>query len=388
MRPQIIDQAAVRVEFHLQVLGAVFVAVALRDPDRVEKLGFPVIIDVRLGQFPVVFEVFVLPNVPDQTGRLAVTAGGLRNERGLHPVEELLRRARVPVAHRAEVLGVHQVTLKSVRQNLFAQLAAELERPEKRPIVVPAHRFRKGFRGVRVVHDVGERFLENVVHPDAEHEDVEALFHEPVDFLLPVVKGPVLRLEPVEAPVSEVALAAVLEPGGFQHVEARNVDRLPLRNHVTVPEPVAAGAVFEEGVNGVKRGTAAAAGQYQVRAPAVLDREDPVIIRGGPHDEVGDGLPLDQLTDERVHRVGTDDQVRVGIVRFARDLKRLTRHGGPVFLKLCGGDGVRFRLALRRSEDLQFTGLNQRGGEKEHEKEGEDGLFHGRGLNFKSLGVF
>ena len=157
------------------------------------------------------------------------------------------------MAHSAEVLWHHHAAIEGVGEDGLAQKPAELERPEERAVVVAGHRLGEGLGGIGVVHHVGIRLLERVVHADARHDEVETALDAPVDLAFPVFKSPVLGLEPREATVREVADAAELEGGGFVNVKARDVRRDTLRHHVAVPEPPTAAAPLKEVVYGIER---------------------------------------------------------------------------------------------------------------------------------------
>ena len=257
------DQALQHVHLQAQVGRAVLVAEALAEADRVEEVGLAVGGDRGLGEVPVGIEPLVLAHVPHAVRGVPVAPALLREEVRLHPIEELVRRAGIPVAHRAEVLRHHQSAVEGVVEHRLAQEAAELERPEERAVVVAGHRLGERLRGVGVVHHIGICLLERVVHADARHDEVEAALDAPVDLLLPVLEPPVLGLEAREAAVREIAEAAEFEGRALVHVEPRNVGRGALRHHVAVPEPAAAAAPLEEVVDGVERAASVDGGELQ-----------------------------------------------------------------------------------------------------------------------------
>ncbi|PUU97508.1 hypothetical protein DCD76_19085, partial [Acinetobacter baumannii] len=96
--------------------------------------------------------------------------------------------------HRAEVARGHHAVPEGIRHHLLAQLAAELERPEERAVVVAPALPGDRLRGVRIGAHLRERLLEEVVVPDARHEEVEALLEAPVYLALPLLEAPVLGL--------------------------------------------------------------------------------------------------------------------------------------------------------------------------------------------------
>ena len=145
---------------------------------------------------------------------MPVVSSLLREEIRLHGLEKGIWRARIPVAHRAEVLRVHQPAFARIRKHLLPQFPAILQRPEEGAVVVPAVeplRLRRRLGRVWIRADVGERLLEEVVLADAEHERVETVLHAPVDLALPVLKAPVLRLEARKPAMREVADCTVFE---------------------------------------------------------------------------------------------------------------------------------------------------------------------------------
>ena len=325
------DQALQHVHLQAQVGRAILVAEALAEADRVEEVGLAVSGDGRLGELPVGIEPLVLAHVPHAVRGVSVAPALLRQEVRLHRVEELVRRAGVPVAHRAEVLGHHHATVKGVVEHGLAQESAELERPEERAVVVALHRLGEGLRGVGVVHHVGIRLLERVVHADARHDEVEAALDAPVDLAFPILEPPVLGLEAREAAVREVTEAAELEGGMLKHVKPRDIRRGTLRHHVAVPEPAAAAAPLKEVVDGIERAASVDGGELQsggirlhpVRVVPVLRRRQ----RG----------ESDRLLARR--RGGNNRQP------IAADLL-------PVARQLLRGDPVRLLAACARQHDL------------------------------------
>ena len=253
MPAQQFGQPPIGVELHFQIVGAVLIAVPLGDANRMEQLGPAVIRDMRGGQFPVILQIHVVPNIPDQSGRLAVAARRLRQKRRMHRIEKLLRRSAVPMAHRAEIFRVHQIALKGVVENHFAQFAPIFERPKKRPVIVPPERFGNRFGWVRIIDDFRERLLKNIVMTNPEHKKIEPLFEHPVDFPPPLVRSPMLRLKTKESAMGEIAQSAIVKTGGFRCVEPGKIERFSLRYDVAVPKPAAAGAPLEKVVNRVER---------------------------------------------------------------------------------------------------------------------------------------
>ena len=254
--------AAVGVELHLQIVRTVLEHLALGNADRMEHLRRAVCVDMRLREFPVVVQIAVVADIPHGIAGIAhVGAARLGAERGVLRLEERLRRATVPMGHRTHVLGMDQLALGGIAQYVAAQLAAVFERPGRRAVVERPW-LGLGKRSVRgrIGHDIGECLLENVVHADTEHEEVQPLLEHPVDLALPLPGPPVLGLKAAEAAVGEVAESAVVEMRRFAHVEPRHRNRLPRGNHVPVPKIAASGLPLEEVIDGVERRPAVAAG--------------------------------------------------------------------------------------------------------------------------------
>ena len=207
------------IALHLEVVGAIREAVSLGNADCMEQIGSAVVGDGSFGKLPVGIEPLLVADIPDAVGRLSVTAALLRKERRIHLLQERLRCPRIPMAHGAEILRSHQSAFKSVIHNLFAQFTAELKRPEKRTVVVSAHRFRNRLGRIGVWANVWERFLKEIVLPDAKHKKVQTILDAPVDFALPVLKSPMLGLKARKTAMCEIADSAILETRLFMHIK-------------------------------------------------------------------------------------------------------------------------------------------------------------------------
>ena len=103
--------------------------------------------------------------------------------------------------------------------------------------------------------------MEQVIHTDAEHKGIQSGLDQPVNFLLPLVKIPMLRLESGQTPVGKIADRPVFKAGLFDDVQILNVNGIPVGDHIAVPEIVAACLPFKEIINGIQGGAATAAGQ-------------------------------------------------------------------------------------------------------------------------------
>ncbi len=244
-------------DLHVEIPFPVLVAHALAQSDRVEETrrgrARAVCRNGRLRHLPVFVHPLVVADVPHLGVRHLVVRSLVRegDELRLLLREEVLRRARIPVRHRAEILGHHQPAVERVLLEVAAQFAAVLQTPEERAVVVCLTGSREGLGGIWIGARLGESPLEEVVLPDAEHEHVQPPLQHPVDFLLPVFEAPVLRLETCEAAMREIAKAAILEVRLLLHVESGEVERALLRHHVAVPEPPAPAAPLQEVVDAV-----------------------------------------------------------------------------------------------------------------------------------------
>ena len=207
------------IALHLEVVGAIREAVSLGNADCMEQIGSAVVGNRSFGKLPVGIEPFLVADVPNTVSRTSVTAALLRKKRRIHLFEERFWRTRIPMAHRAEILRSHQSAFKSVIHNLFAQFTAELKRPEKRTVVVSAHRFRNRLGRIRVWANVWKRFLKEIVLPDAKHKKVQTILDAPVDFALPVLKSPMLCLKARKTAMCEIADSAILQTRLFMHIK-------------------------------------------------------------------------------------------------------------------------------------------------------------------------
>ena len=297
-----------RRDLEAEVVRTVREAPPLAEAGRVEKLllvaALSIRLDRRLRQLPVGVGPAVVPDVPDEAVRLRIALRRLRQERRPHLLQKRAGRARIPVGHRAEVLGDHQAPVERILLHVPAKAAAVVKRPEERAVVEPLARVGRRLRGIRVGHDVRVGALEKIVLPDAQHEDVEPPLEAPVDLARPLLGPPVLGLEAREAPVREIADAAVLEVGFLLHIEAGEVDRVLLRHDVDVPEPAAAAAPFQEVVETVPDAPHVRADDLRARA---VGRDRVGIPAGGGHrridgerdEPVGGRLPGDLLVVAR-----------------------------------------------------------------------------------------
>ena len=214
---------------------------------------------------------------------------------------------------------MEKIAVAGVLQQLLPQFAARLQRPEEVAVVI---RTRHGFGNVpfRIIDNVRKRLLEEVVETDSQHEEVQPFFENPVDFLLPLFEIPMLRLEAVKAAVGEIAQAAVVESRRFGDVEIRDIDVRKRWNDVAVPEVMATGAAFEEIIDGVEQGAAAATREKQEMAAVLIGGFDDIVVRACAQGEIADRPVDDLLMDEMVRRIGTDDDKIIVGRRFRDDI--------------------------------------------------------------------
>ena len=200
------DDPAVSVELHQMIPRMIPVAEAFRRADGMKQFRRTVMFDMRFRQLEIIVEMFLLTDIPDQPGRLSILRYvRLRHEFRFDRVQKLLRRPAVPVAHGSGILGVHEIPLTGILQQRGAQFSPFFQRPELRAVVEGAGDV-GGCAPVRIGirHCFRKCLLENVVHADTEHEEIQTLFHVPVNFAFPVLQIPVFRLETMEAAVREI----------------------------------------------------------------------------------------------------------------------------------------------------------------------------------------
>ena len=308
------DDAAVGVELHLVIGSMIRIAPALRQPDRVEQFRRTVFPDVGFSQFEVVVKISVVADIPYQPCFLVVAFGCLRHEFRLDPVQEIIRSPAVPVSHGSHVFRMEEIALSGIGENLFTEFSAVFQRPEKIAVVIRA---RFGFRYLvsGIVYEFRERFLEQIVEPDPQHEQIEAFLENPVDFPFPLVKIPVFRLETVQAPVREITQTPVFETGAFEDVDFLNADCLLRGDDITVPEITAVRFGFKKVINSIEK-CAGAPARDEKQAPAVvLSGDQLVIVRIGPYFKLRNDFFDDLAVREGVDRIGTHyDKVAFAVV--------------------------------------------------------------------------
>ena len=305
---------AVDIQFEPHILLAVVRIAAFGETDRVEKLGLAVFADVRVGQLEVVVQAAVVTDIPDESGSFAVAAAFLGEQGGLAFFEVFERSARIPVRHCAAVLGVHEVTFERVFEYLPSQLAAVFERPEQRPVVKPVSGFGQRLCRIRIADKVREGFLEQVVKSDPEHEHIQPLFKYPVDFLLPVVKTPVLGLEAVQTAMREIAQSAVLEAGRFGDVDIVERQCAGTRNPIAVPEITAAAEQLEVAVYCIYCRARPTAGQNQHLMILPLRGNYRIVVGIVPDIEAIDYPLKIELCGQVIDRVASENDNRTRVV--------------------------------------------------------------------------
>ena len=83
---------------------------------------------------------------------------------------------------------------------------------------------------------------------------------------------------------------------------------------------MATGAAFEEIIDGVEQGAAAAACEKQEMAAVLKGGFDDIVVRAGAQGEIADRPVDDLLMDEMVRRIGTDDDKIIVGRRFRDDI--------------------------------------------------------------------
>ena len=226
---------------------------------------------------PVVVEPLAPEYVPDEAGALGILVVGDGQERRILPLQELRRRAGIPVGHRAEVCGDHESARKGVVREELAQFAPVLEPPAGHAVVEALHVVVRRRGRVGIGDDLRERLLPRVVHADARHEAVETALQAPVDLPLPFLRPPLFRLKARKTSMREVADRPILEARLLADVESGEVDPLAVRNLVSVPEPAAPGSALQQIVDAVEERTPVRAGDRD----AVSVRADRIRIVSG-----------------------------------------------------------------------------------------------------------
>ena len=332
----IVHQPVQRLHLHAEVVGAVGEAEPLAKPHGMQNLRrrLPVVFDRRFGDFPVHVEPLLVADIPHAIGRVAVFAAFLRKERRLDLLQERDGRARIPVAHRAEILRNDQTPVAGGLQHLLAERPAVFERPEKRTVVVARHRLGDGLGGIGIRNLIRESLLEQIVLSDAEHDRVDTRLHAPIELAVPVGRSPMLSLEARQTTVREVADAAVGEARDLVLVQSVQTRSRALRHHVSIPEPAAAAATLEEIVDGIERapsvdggdGKTAGDGLERVGVAAVLalrhlaENDCPGAVAGNGHNR---RLLAANLLPIALQLVGrTAERRHPGNVRRQHDLER------------------------------------------------------------------
>ena len=242
-----------------------------------EELRLSVCVDVGFGQLKVVVEVFLLSNIPDASRRIVVMLVGLREHIRVHLVKEFDRRSRVPVGDRSAVFGMPKVALKGVFENSLSQFATVFKRPEKGTLVVTRSCSGELFVSFGIGNDIGESLLEDVIHTDTEHNEIEALLQYPIELDRPILKAPMLCLKTVQTAVRKVPNASVIKARRLGKVDAGQ-RKLTLRDTVSVPEVTASAEKFKVTIYGVYRSAGTTARKEKEGLSVELCRSDAVII--------------------------------------------------------------------------------------------------------------
>ena len=207
-----------------------------------------------------------------------------------------------------------EVALERVLQQPSFQLAAVFERPEQRPVVKPVAGFGEWLCVVGIADEIREGFLEQVVKSDPEHEHIQPLFKYPVDFLLPVVKTPVLGLEAVQTAMREIAQTTIFEAGRFGDVDIVERQCAGTRNPIAVPEITAAAEQLEVAVYCIYRRARPTAGQNQHLMILPLRGNYRIVVGIVPDIEAIDYPLKIELCGQVIDRVASENDNRTRVV--------------------------------------------------------------------------
>jgi len=220
------------------------------------------------------------------------------------------------VSDRPGVLRVEESAFECVLQDLATQLPARPERLKIAAVVIRAKEAVLFAFLLRIRNGIRKRPLKKVVKSGAEHEKIEPFLDDPVDLAFPVVEIPMLGLKAVQTAVGEITQPAVLEARRLDHIEMIEVDGLPMRNPVTVPEPAAAAAPLEQIVDGVKQRARRTAVQYQQPPPPFAFRADRIIIGTEPQARRRYFSGKYQLRRLRIDRLAAGQDQVAAVVAF------------------------------------------------------------------------
>ena len=193
-----------------------------------------------------------------------------------------------------------------VFHDLFPKLSAIFKRPEVGS-VVKALLVVNVAKAVGVGDDIGKRLLPNVVHADAQHEEIQPLFEHPVDLFLPIFIRPMLRLKAVKSAVGKIAQTAVFKVRLFGNIDVfeRNVGAF--RYYIAVPKIMTADEALEIIVHRIDRRAPSAACGDEDPSFALLIRIQAVIV-GPVTDAERRKIPRKHFLRRKiVHAVRADD---------------------------------------------------------------------------------